>query len=137
MDDIKDRVILIDSISKRYSACGARIGLVASKNKELIAQIMKLCQVRLCVPTLEQLAAANLINTPKEYFDKVKKEYESRRNIMFEKLSEQYNDEINHQSKMIGVVLEPLIIIIIGLVVGIIMISMYAPMFDLSKIIKS
>lgn len=87
MDDIKDRVILIDSISKRYSACGARIGLVASKNKELIAQIMKLCQVRLCVPTLEQLAAANLINTPKEYFDKVKKEYESRRNIMFEKLS--------------------------------------------------
>lgn len=87
MDDIKDRVILIDSISKRYSACGARIGLVASKNKELIAQIMKLCQVRLCVPTIEQLAAANLINTPKEYFVKVKKEYESRRNIMFDKLS--------------------------------------------------
>ncbi|WP_346916889.1 pyridoxal phosphate-dependent aminotransferase [Clostridium sp.] len=87
MEDIKDRVILIDSISKRYSACGARIGLVASKNKELISQIMKMCQVRLCVPTIEQLAAANLINTPKEYFINVKKEYESRRNIMFEKLS--------------------------------------------------
>lgn len=87
MEDILDRVILIDSISKRYSACGARIGLVASKNKALIAQIMKLCQVRLCVPTLEQLAAANLINTPKEYFVKVKQEYENRRNIMFEKLS--------------------------------------------------
>ncbi len=87
MEDIKDRVILIDSISKRYSACGARIGLVASKNKELISQIMKMCQVRLCVPTIEQLAAANLINTPKEYFINVKKEYESRRNILFEKLS--------------------------------------------------
>ncbi|MEG0306634.1 MAG: pyridoxal phosphate-dependent aminotransferase [Clostridium sp.] len=87
MEDIKDRVILIDSISKRYSACGARIGLVASKNKELISQIMKMCQVRLCVPTLEQLGAANLINTPKEYFVKVKKEYENRRNIMFDKLS--------------------------------------------------
>ncbi|MEG1254432.1 pyridoxal phosphate-dependent aminotransferase [Clostridium sp.] len=87
MEDIEDRVILIDSISKRYSACGARIGLVASKNKELISQIMKMCQVRLCVPTIEQLAAANLINTPKEYFVNVKKEYEDRRNIMFDKLS--------------------------------------------------
>lgn len=87
MKDIADRVILIDSISKRYSACGARIGIVASKNKELISQIMKMCQVRLCVPTIEQLAAANLINTPKEYFINVKKEYEARRDIMFEKLS--------------------------------------------------
>jgi type IV pilus assembly protein PilC len=56
--------------------------------------------------------------------------------IMFERLAEQYNEEISHQTKMIGVVLEPMIIIIIGLVVGTIMISMYAPMFDLSKIIK-
>ena len=56
--------------------------------------------------------------------------------LMFERLSEQYNDEISHETKMIGVVLEPLIIIVIGVIVGIIMISMYAPMFDLSKIIK-
>jgi type IV pilus assembly protein PilC len=56
--------------------------------------------------------------------------------VMFERLCNQYNDEINHQTKMIGVILEPMIIIIIGLVVGIIMISMYAPMFDLSKIIQ-
>ena len=55
---------------------------------------------------------------------------------MFEKLTEQYNEEINHQTKMIGVILEPMIIIIIGLIVGVIMISMYAPMFDLSKIIN-
>lgn len=56
---------------------------------------------------------------------------------MFERLSEQYNEEINHQTKMIGVVFEPLIIIFIGIIVGVIMISMYAPMFDLSKIIKN
>jgi len=56
---------------------------------------------------------------------------------MFEKLTEQYNEEISHQTKMIGVVLEPMIIIVIGVVVGVIMISMYAPMFDLSKIIKN
>ena len=56
---------------------------------------------------------------------------------MFERLSEQYNEEINHQTKMIGVILEPMIIIIIGIIVGIIMISMYAPMFDLSKIINN
>lgn len=87
MDDVQDRVILIDSISKRYSACGARIGLVASKNKALISQILKLCQARLCSPTLEQLGAANLINTPKEYFAAVKNEYEIRRNLVFEKLS--------------------------------------------------
>lgn len=57
--------------------------------------------------------------------------------VMFERLTEQYNEEINHQTKMIGVILEPLIIIFIGVIVGIIMISMYAPMFDLSKIIKN
>lgn len=87
MEDIKDNVVLIDSISKRYSACGARIGLIASKNKSLINQILKLCQARLCVATIEQLGAANLINTPKEYFDQVKKEYEIRRNLVYDKLS--------------------------------------------------
>ncbi|MGK4568998.1 type II secretion system F family protein [Flavobacterium sp. 3HN19-14] len=56
---------------------------------------------------------------------------------MFERLSDQYNEEINHQTKMIGVVLEPMIIIFIGVIVGVIMISMYAPMFDLSKIIRN
>lgn len=56
---------------------------------------------------------------------------------MFEKLTEQYNEDVNHQTKMIGVVLEPMLIIIIGVIVGIIMVSMYAPMFDLSKIIKN
>lgn len=56
---------------------------------------------------------------------------------MFSRLTEQYNDEISHQTKMIGVVLEPMIIVVIGIIVGVIMVSMYAPMFDLSKIIKN
>ncbi|MBU3200239.1 pyridoxal phosphate-dependent aminotransferase [Clostridium estertheticum] len=86
MKDIEDKVILIDSISKRYSACGARIGLVASKHKYLMAQMLKLGQSRLCVPVIEQVAAANLINTPKSYFTEVKKEYEKRRNILYKYL---------------------------------------------------
>lgn len=57
--------------------------------------------------------------------------------LMFERLTEQYNEEISHETKMIGVILEPMIIIVIGVIVGVIMISMYAPMFDLSKIIKN
>ncbi|NEZ46189.1 pyridoxal phosphate-dependent aminotransferase [Clostridium niameyense] len=86
LEDIRERLIIIDSVSKRYSACGARIGVIASKNKELIHQILKLCQSRLCVPTVEQLGAANLINTPESYFKEVREEYENRRNIMFEGL---------------------------------------------------
>lgn len=87
LEDVLDRVILIDSVSKRYSACGARIGLLASKNKDLMSGVLKLAQSRLCVPTIEQLACANLINTPKSYFNDVLKEYEKRRNILYEKLS--------------------------------------------------
>lgn len=86
MNDILDRVILIDSISKRYSACGARIGMIASKNKEVSNEFLKLCQSRLSVSTLDQVGAANLINVPKEYFITVNKEYEKRRNILFEGL---------------------------------------------------
>ncbi|EYE87205.1 aspartate aminotransferase, partial [Fervidicella metallireducens AeB] len=91
LEEIKDRVILIDSISKRYSACGARIGLLASKNKELMQNIIKLCQSRLCVPTIEQMAAAKLIATPESYFNEVKAEYENRRNVVYEALKEMPN----------------------------------------------
>ena len=83
---IEDRVIMIDSISKRYSACGARIGLIASKNVEVMDAVMKLAQARLCVPTLEQVAAATLVDTPDSYFDDVKKEYELRRDTLFDGL---------------------------------------------------
>lgn len=84
--EIEDRVIIVDSISKRYSACGARIGSIASKNKELMKQILKLCQGRLCVPTLEQVGAVELYKTPDTYFDAVNKEYDKRRKIVYEAL---------------------------------------------------
>lgn len=85
---IEDRVILIDSISKRYSACGARIGIIASKNRDLMVNVLKLCQSRLCVPTVEQLAAARLIDTPEKYFEETKKEYQARRDVVFNALKE-------------------------------------------------
>lgn len=84
IDKISQHVILIDSISKRYSACGARIGLIASKNTEIINSVMKMAQARLCVPTLEQIAASSLYETPQSYFDDVKKEYQARRDVLFE-----------------------------------------------------
>lgn len=85
--EIEDRVIIVDSISKRYSACGARIGSIASKNKKLIEQILKLCQGRLCVPTLEQIGAIELYKaTQSAYFDAVNKEYDKRRLIVYEAL---------------------------------------------------
>ncbi|MGO1368764.1 pyridoxal phosphate-dependent aminotransferase [Senegalia sp. (in: firmicutes)] len=90
-EDIKDRVILVDSISKRYSACGARIGMIGSKNKDLIKQILKLCQGRLCVPTLEQIGAANLINVTPKYFNEVVAEYKKRRDVVYNALSNMEN----------------------------------------------
>lgn len=86
LENVKDRVIIIDSVSKRYSACGARIGSIASKNKELIAQIMKLCQGRLCVPTLEQVGAVELYKTPVSYFKEVNDEYKKRRDVLYGEL---------------------------------------------------
>lgn len=84
--EIEDRVIIVDSVSKRYSACGARIGSLASKNKELMAQILKLCQGRLCVPTLEQIGAVELYKTPKSYFEEVNAEYKNRRDVLYSEL---------------------------------------------------
>lgn len=87
LEDIKDRVIIIDSVSKRYSACGARIGSIASKNKELIRQVLKLCQSRLCVATIEQIGASELVNVPDNYFQEVVEEYRKRRDVVYEALS--------------------------------------------------
>ena len=85
--ETEDRVVIIDSISKRFSACGARIGCIASKNKQLIAQILKLCQSRLCAPTLMQIGAIQLYNTQENYFKSVNKEYEKRRDIIYQSLN--------------------------------------------------
>ncbi|NLD20343.1 MAG: pyridoxal phosphate-dependent aminotransferase [Clostridiales bacterium] len=81
-----DRVVIVDSVSKRFSACGARVGCVVSKNQELMDAIMKLAQGRLCCPTLDQIGAAALYNLDKSYYDEVKAEYEGRRDVVYEEL---------------------------------------------------
>ena len=83
---IDDRLIIIESVSKRYSACGARIGAICSKNTELMKNILKLCQARLCVATLEQIGAAALYALPDSYAGTVRDEYQKRRDIVFETL---------------------------------------------------
>lgn len=82
----EENVIVIDSISKRFSACGARVGMVISKNKAFMAQAMKWCQCRLCSATVEQLAAAKLYALDPSYFDAVREEYRLRRDTMVSKL---------------------------------------------------
>ena len=86
--DIRDRVIMIDSVSKRFSACGARIGCIAIKNKDFMAQVLKLCQARLCVSTLEQVGATALYATPKSYLEEVNREYKTRRDTLYKALKE-------------------------------------------------
>ena len=82
MPELDENLIIIDSVSKRYSACGARIGCIISKNKELSKQIIKCCQARLCSPILEQVGAAALYTTPVSYLEAVNKEYKKRRDTI-------------------------------------------------------
>ena len=84
--DIEDRVIIIDSVSKRFSACGARIGCLVCKNKEYMAQVYKIAMGRLCVPTLDMVGAEAMYKLPADFFVDVKAEYEHRRNVAFEAL---------------------------------------------------
>ena len=84
---VENNVLLLDSISKRYSACGARIGALISKNKEVMTAAMKFAQARLSPPTFGQIGAEAALNTPREYFDKVKKEYVERRDFVIETLN--------------------------------------------------
>ena len=82
----EDNVIVIDSVSKRFSACGARVGMLISKNKELMAQAMKWCQCRLCSATVDQIGAAALYTLDPSYFDETREEYRHRRDTMVSKL---------------------------------------------------
>jgi len=84
---IDDRLIVLESVSKRYSACGARIGAICSHNKQLTANILKLCQARLCVATLEQIGATALYQLPQSYIDDVRDEYQARRDIVYTALN--------------------------------------------------
>jgi aspartate aminotransferase len=87
LDGLEENVIMIDSVSKRYSMCGARIGALITKNKEIMAAALKFGQARLSPPTIDQIASEAALNTPQSYFDNVVAEYVQRRNIMIEGLN--------------------------------------------------
>jgi aspartate aminotransferase len=79
--------IMVDSVSKRYSMCGARIGCLVSRNKDLMQAALKFAQARLSPPTLAQIASEAALDTPPEYFEEVIREYSSRRDLLLEELS--------------------------------------------------
>lgn len=83
---LEDHAIVIDSVSKRYSMCGARIGYLVSKNKEVISTALKFAQARLSPPTLAQIASEAALDTPQSYFDDVIDEYVNRRNTLITEL---------------------------------------------------
>lgn len=87
LQGIENNVILLDSISKRYSACGARIGAMITKNKMVMAAALKFAQARLSPPSYGQIGAEAALSTPKSYFEGVKKEYVARRNFVIEALN--------------------------------------------------
>jgi aspartate aminotransferase len=80
--NFQDRAIVVDSISKRYSACGARIGAIISRNTRLMGAVLKFAQARLCPPTLEQIGAMAAYRLPPEYFNNITLEYQRRRDIL-------------------------------------------------------
>jgi aspartate aminotransferase len=84
---IEENAIMIDSVSKRYSMCGARIGCIVSKNKSVMATAMKFAQARLSPPTYEQIASEAALDTPQSYFDEVITEYKERRDTLIAELN--------------------------------------------------
>ena len=84
---LEQNVILVDSVSKRYNLCGARVGCIVSHNKDVMTAAMKFAQARLCPPVIGQIAAIGALDTPQEYFDAVKKEYIARRDYMIDTLN--------------------------------------------------
>ncbi|MCQ2295514.1 MAG: pyridoxal phosphate-dependent aminotransferase [Bacteroidales bacterium] len=87
LEGIEQNVVLLDSVSKRYSACGARIGTLISHNKEIISAAMRMAMARLSPPSFGQIFSEAAIDTPQEYFDAVSKEYVARRNVLIEGLN--------------------------------------------------
>lgn len=86
LEGYEDNVVVIDSVSKRFSACGARIGCVITRNSDLYNNAMKWCQGRLCASTIDQVASAALYTVGPEYFDAVRTEYKARRDTLVEGL---------------------------------------------------
>ncbi len=87
VEGLEEHAIVVDSVSKRYSMCGARIGCMISKNTEVIATAMKFAQARLSPPTFAQIASEAALETPQSYFDNVIEEYVSRRNLLITELN--------------------------------------------------
>jgi aspartate aminotransferase len=81
-DHIDENLVIVDSVSKRFSACGARVGCVITKNKELQQAVLKFCQSRLAVATVDQMAAASLYSVDSSFFDQCKDEYRRRRDVV-------------------------------------------------------
>lgn len=84
---VEDRTVMVDSISKRYSACGARVGCVVSRNRDFMAAMLRFGQARLCPPTVDQLAAQRAQDIPPSYFAQVRDEYRRRRDVLCDELS--------------------------------------------------
>lgn len=87
VEGLEQHAIMIDSVSKRYSMCGARIGCIVSKNKEVMATAMKFAQARLSPPTYAQIASEAALETPQSYFDEVITEYKDRRDTLVNELN--------------------------------------------------
>jgi len=87
LEGVDEHIVLMDTISKRYSACGARIGAFVTKNQALVDAAMKLAQMRLCAPYLEQIAGEAACDLPDDYFDTTKAEYQARRDAIVNRLN--------------------------------------------------
>ena len=87
MPELANHAIVVDSISKRYSACGARLGALITKNKDVLSTVLKFAQARLSSPTYSEVAAEAALETPASYFEAVNKEYISRRNLLVDLLN--------------------------------------------------
>jgi aspartate aminotransferase len=86
LDGLEEHAVLLDTISKRYSACGARIGALVTKNKEVLNAVLKFAQARLSPPTFEQILGEAACGLPNDYFDEVLQEYASRRDLLVSRL---------------------------------------------------
>jgi aspartate aminotransferase len=87
MPELANHAIVVDSISKRYSACGARLGALITKNKDVLSTVLKFAQARLSSPTYSEVAAEAALETPASYFEAVNKEYIARRNLLVDLLN--------------------------------------------------
>lgn len=88
LEDMEEYVVVMDTISKRYSACGARIGALLSRNENILASAMKFAQARLSPPTFAQILGEAAVDVPETYFERVKKEYKDRRDLLVHTLQE-------------------------------------------------